>query len=780
MATNPASGGSEFKPFVPDDENLQELTWAPVFVGSILGIIFGASSLYLVLKVGLTVSASIPVAVMAITLFRGFSAVLGFRRATILENNIVQTTGSAGESIAFGVGLIMPALLLIGFDIDVIRVMTVGVLGSLLGILMMIPLRRAFIVKQHGQLKYPEGAACADVLIAGEKGGATAKMVFAGFGLGFLYQILMQGCKLWQDEVQQKLWSVDSVVKGGVATTETTGLKGGALSSEMSPALLGVGYIIGPRIASIMVAGGVLAYLVLVPAIVFFGDGLDKPLAPAFSKMKDDGLDHGIIKNMTLGEIRNNYILYIGAGAVAAGGIISMLRALPVIGSSVKAGLVDLAAERRAARGETAAVVRRTERDLSMQMVIFGSLGLVVAMAAAPALGLGFNLTGFAGAAMILIFGFLFVTVSSRLTGEIGSSSNPISGMTVATLLFTCLLFVTLESFGLLTVSKEVKLAALTIAGVVCIASSNGGTTAQALKTGHLVGATPRNQQYAILVGSLTSALVVGFTLLWLNQAGTTYSKRGLPDVTVDTSMLSVRDHVRTGPYAEDKTDYLVLNVGEGEKGSKVPPGRYYVSDVGKIVYLVDPAVNGKLRYEDADEAKPEAQRTKLRKYDAPKTQLMALIINGILDRELPWGLVLIGVLIALTLELSGVPALPFAVGVYLPLASSMPIFIGGCVRWFVDKVTKQTEAEGDSSPGVLLSSGYIAGGSIAALIVAFLNFAPETLKAIDLSAYVDKIPIMGSTWAESLIPALGAFCVLIVVLAIVGVRPKPPETSEA
>jgi putative OPT family oligopeptide transporter len=779
MVTNSATGVSDFKPFVPDDEEIHELTWAPVVVGSLLGIIFGASSLYLVLKVGLTVSASIPVAVMAITLFRGFSAVLGFRRATILENNIVQTTGSAGESIAFGVGLIMPALLLIGFDIDVVRVMTVGVLGSLLGILMMIPLRRAFVVKQHGKLKYPEGAACADVLIAGEKGGATAQMVFAGFGLGFLFQFLMQGCKLWQDEVLQKLWSVKSVVKGGVATTETAGLKGGALSSEMSPALLGVGYIIGPRIASIMVAGGVLAYLVLVPAIVFFGDGLNAPLAPAVSKMKDDGKDHGLIKNMSIGEIRNSYILYIGAGAVAAGGIISMLRALPVIVSSVRAGLKDLAAERRAARGETAVVVRRTERDLSMQLVIFGSLGLVVAMAAAPALGLGFSLQGFAGAAMILIFGFLFVTVSSRLTGEIGSSSNPISGMTVATLLFTCLLFVTLEGLGWLTVSKEIKLAALTIAGVVCIASSNGGTTAQALKTGHLVGATPRNQQYAILIGSLTSALVVGVTLLLLNQAGTTYSKRGLPAATVDISKLKDKDHVRTGPYVEDKTEYLVLNVGEGEKGAAVPPGRYFVTDAGKIAYLVDPAVNGKLRYEDEDEAKPESERQKLKKYDAPKTQLMALIINGILDRELPWGLVLLGVLIALTLELSGVPALPFAVGVYLPLASSMPIFLGGCVRWFTDKVTKRTEAEGDSSPGVLFSSGYIAGGSIAALVVAFLNFAPDILKRLDQSHLVKGIKIFEEPWPDSIFPALGAFALLIVVLAIVGLRPKPREEGE-
>ncbi len=765
MATIPASG-IEFKPFIADEEDIPELTWAPVIVGSLLGIIFGASSLYLVLKVGLTVSASIPVAVMAITLFRGFSSVLGLRRATILENNIVQTSGSAGESIAFGVGLIMPALLLIGFDIDVIRVMTVGVLGSLLGILMMIPLRRAFIVKQHGQLKYPEGAACADVLIAGEKGGATAQMVFAGFGLGFLFQILMQGCKLWHDEVTKKLWNDDG------------GLKGGALSSEMSPALLGVGYIIGPRIASIMVAGGVLAYLVLVPAIVFFGSGLAGPLAPAVSKMKDDGLDHGLIKNMSLSEIRNNYILYIGAGAVAAGGLISMLRALPVIVSSVRAGLTDLAAERKAARGETTTVVRRTERDMSMQIVIFGSIGLVVAMAAAPALGLGFSLTGFAGAAMILVFGFLFVTVSSRLTGEIGSSSNPISGMTVATLLLTCLLFVTLEGFGLLEVNKDIKLAALTIAGVVCIASSNGGTTAQALKTGHLVGATPRNQQYAILIGSLTSALVVGVTLLLLNQAGTTYSKRGLPEAIVDVSKLTVKDHVRTGPYSDDKTEYSVLNVGEGEKGSKVPPGRYYVNEAGKIIYLVDPAVNGKLRYEDADEAKPEADRTKLTKYDAPKTQLMALIINGILDRELPWGLVLIGVLIALTLELSGVPALPFAVGVYLPLASSMPIFIGGCVRWFVDKVTKQTEAEGDSSPGVLLSSGYIAGGSIAALIVAFLNFTPDVLKKLDLSDSVNKIPIFGTPWGASILPAVAAFCVLIVILAIVGLRPKRQDAA--
>ncbi|MGL6097327.1 MAG: OPT/YSL family transporter, partial [Fimbriiglobus sp.] len=426
------------KPFVSPEETPPEFTLAPLIVGAILGIVFGASSVYLVLKVSLTVSASIPVAVMAITLFRGFSSAFGLRRTTILENNIVQTTGSAGESIAFGVGLTMPALLLLGFDIDVVRVMTVGVLGGLLGILMMIPLRRAFIVKQHGSLMYPEGTACADVLIAGEKGGATAGMVFAGFGLGFVYQFAMKGLHLWKDEPAVALYAKDA------ATGATTGLKGGYLGASVEPALLGVGYIIGPRIASIMVAGGVLAYLVLVPSIVLFGEGLTNPLLPAKWLMQPDqeiplgalagahvgyyahDSDRGLIRNMTSSDVRNKYILYIGAGAVAAGGIIAMLRALPVIVSSVVGGVRDFAAERSAAAAGTTAP--RTEQDLPMSVVLFGSAGMVLALAAAPSLGLGFSAAGLAGAGMILLFGFLFVTVSSRLTGEIGSSSNPISG----------------------------------------------------------------------------------------------------------------------------------------------------------------------------------------------------------------------------------------------------------------------------------------------------------------------------------------------------------------
>jgi uncharacterized oligopeptide transporter (OPT) family protein len=367
---------------------------------------------------------------------------------------------------------------------------------------------------------------------------------------------------------------------------------------------------------------------------------------------------------------------------------------------------------------------------------------------------------------MVLLFGFLFVTVSSRLTGEIGSSSNPISGMTVATLLLTCLILLGLSEFGLITIGKEIKLAALTIAAVVCVASSLGGATSQALKTGYLVGATPRKQQYAILIGALTSALVVGLVLLALNQAGTVYTKKDLPPVTVDASRLDHTDHVRTGPYADDPTEYKVLNVGEGEqldpalltagKPEDVRPGRYLVAADGRLAYLCDPAVNGKLKeHDDGKEAS--------NKFDAPKTQLIALIINGILDRALPWDLVLIGVLIAVTLELAGVPALPFAVGVYLPLSASAPIFVGGMVRWFVDRVRRTAPGdEGDTSPGVLLGSGYIAGGSIAAVLVAFFAFYPPLEEAL-------IVPKSLNLWADSDLAVTAAFGVLVLVLAAVG-----------
>src|SRR5437764_1132599 len=501
------------EPFIPASTQLRELTPLPIILGTILGMIFGAASLYLVLKVGLTVSASIPVAVLSITFFRILSKI-GGKDATILENNIVQTAGSAGGSIAFGVGVTMPAILLLGFDLEFTRVMLVAVLGGLLGILMMIPLRRALIVAQHGTLKYPEGTACAEVLKAGASeesiaaasdsakeemaklgGQATsAKTIFAGFGIGFIYKAMNVAFRWWKDTPERVFGAPFAA---------------GSVSAEISPELLGVGYIIGPRIASIMCAGGVLAYLVLIPAIKFFGAGLAAPLAPETTRL---------IKDMSPGAIRNAYILYIGAGAVAAGGIISLGRSLPTIWHGMKEGLKDLRGGAAAREG-----MERTDRDLSMKFVLIGSFALVAIIALANPLYVGG--TGAAarimGALLIVILGFLFVTVSSRLTGEIGSSSNPISGMTVATLLITCLVFLVIGWTG-----STYYVTALSIGAIVCIASSNGGTTSQDLKTGFLVGATPKNQQVAILIGALASALILGPILLKLNSAASVYVPR--------------------------------------------------------------------------------------------------------------------------------------------------------------------------------------------------------------------------------------------------------------
>lgn len=724
----PEPAGHE--PYVAADEIMPELTWPAVLVGAILGIIFGASSLYLVLKVGMTVSASIPVAVLSITLFRLFTRIFGIRRATILENNIVQTTGSAGESIAFGVGVTIPALMLLGFDMKFVQVMTVATLGALLGILMMIPLRRAFIVKQHGVLTYPEGTACADVLIVGEQGGATAATVFIGFGIAFVHTFLTKAMKLWTEIAHQPLF-----------TRSGEGLRGGVFGIQMVPELLGVGYIIGPRIASIMAAGGVLAYLVLVPLIVLVGG----------NNMVGDVL----VRDMNAGQLRNAYILYIGAGAVAAGGIISMFRALPLIVGSVISGLRDLRASRSK---ESGTVVPRTARDLPLWIVLVGSLGLVAALSLVPDLGLGPTPRGIAGSVMIVLFGFLFVTVSARLTGEIGSSSNPISGMTVATLLLTCLVFLALGQ-----TDKASTLTALMVAAVVCIAASNGGTTAQDLKTGYLVGGTPRAQQLAIVIGALTSASVMGATLLLLNGAGTIWSANpeNLPQYRVPDVAALTEMEAPGGQYAGQDTNlYHVLHVREGEIAG-VPQGKYLVDDAGAIRYLVDPTINGRLEARD--------DGGKIQRFDAPKTRLMALIIDGILNRQLPWELVLVGALIAITLELAGVASLPFAVGVYLPIDASMPIFVGGSVRWLVDKITRRDPADAEMSAGVLLSSGYIAGGAIASLIIGFFAFFGETFtKRLAIGETFPQWWI-AARWPDVL--AVGMFVLMIAVLFFVGLR---------
>ena len=511
---------------------------------------------------------------------------MGFRPVSILEHNIVQTAGSAGESIAFGIGVTMPAIMILGFDLEITRVMLVAILGGLLGILMMIPLRRALIVQQHGILKYPEGTACAEVLKAGatpeeralgradaesasdhEAAQTGAGAIFAGFGAGVVYKLAMEAFKLWKD-IPEKVFAAP--------------LAAGSISAEISPELLGVGYIIGPKIAATMAAGGVLAYLFLIPAIHFFGASAGI-IAPGTMPIAQMGPD----------DIRGAYVLYIGAGAVAVGGIISLFRSLPMIWRGVSGGLADWRAQRGAAAPREAPL--RTDRDLSPRFVAIGLVVLVAGILLAHSLRMNIL-----GALLIVLFGFLFVTVSSRLTGQIGSSSNPISGMTVATLLLTCLIFLALGWTG-----PTYYVTALSVGGIVCVAASNGGTTSQDLKTGFLVGSTPRAQQIAILCGAFASAVVLGPILLALNDASTVYVpltpaaslRRPRPprsaatappawSVPADKLAALPSEHIKGPQERDDPGVYKVWQKTDDVGG---PPGRDLVNAEGAPVWLVDP-----------------------------------------------------------------------------------------------------------------------------------------------------------------------------------------------
>lgn len=737
-----------YEPYIPAETKLREFTFRAVLTGTILGMVFGASSLYLVLKVGLTVSASIPVAVISITLFRLLSK-FGVRDATILEHNIVQTSGSAGESIAFGVGVTMPAIFVLGFDLELSRVLLVALLGGLLGVLMMIPLRSALIVRQHGILKYPEGTACAEVLKAGASAesraaagpawrsdsirqmhpalrrGTSAATIFTGFGIGLAYKVAMDALKMWK--------SIPEKTFGGA-------MKGGSVGAEISPELLGIGYIIGPRIASIMVAGGVLSYLVLIPLITFFGSMTQAVLPPG----------EKVLATMTTSEIRGSYILYIGAGAVAAGGIISLMRSLPLIWHGIREGLKDVGKA-----GGALLTRRRTDQDLPFKFVFMGIAALIIAITVAPVLHVNIL-----GAVLIVLFGFLFVTVSSRLTGEIGSSSNPISGMTVATLLLTCLIFLMLDWKG-----GIYYVTALSIGAVVCIASSNGGTTSQDLKTGFLVGGTPKYQQISLFAGVIASALILGPILIRLNNAATVYvpAPAGL-----QTQVTGLKKEGLVGPQAgSDAKEYFVWHKPDPSGGDSQ---KYLVDDTGKAVYLVDPGINGQIT------KRPDG--TEVRKFDAPKAVLMSYIIKGILDQKLPWGLVLLGAFIAITLELCGVGSLAFAVGVYLPLATSMPIFIGGLIRYLVDRKRREEiahlklseeelSADADKSPGVLAASGYIAGGAIAGIVIAILAGTMEHLEKGITDWATANNPAFNGAYAD--LWALVPFALLCGFLYLVG-----------
>ncbi len=755
-ATPPGGG---FRPFVSPDESPPELTVLPVAIGTALGIVFAFSSVYLSLKVGLTVSASIPVAVMSITVFRWLARAFRVRRATILENNIAQTAGSAGESLAAGVAFTLPSLLLMGFELEFGRILLVALLGGLIGVLMMIPLRHGLIVKEHGKLTYPEGTACADVLIVGEQGGTQAKTVFLGFFVGFAYASLNLIARLWSETAS---FAADFWGK----------LKGGRVAFDVSPPMLGVGYIIGPRVAANMMAGGLLAFLVLVPLVHLFGDSMPTPMYPETQLP---------IAQMSAYQIRSAYVLYVGAGAVATGGFIALARALPTIFSAFVRGVRDFRTGPRAEPSRTP----RTERDLPMSVVIGGSLAIALVIWAAPILEI--NL---ASALLVVLFGFFFVTVSSRITGEIGSSSNPISGMTVATLLLTCALFVLAGWTGV-----SYKQMALTTAALVCVAASNGGTISQDLKTGYLVGATPRAQQISILIAVVASALVIGATLIILNQGHTTYRPVEYPQYRAP---LDPKATTATGP---DRKIYRVHYLRE-DLGA-VPRGKYLVDELGQLAFLVDPGVSGSFpyrlepvsfrgltvavpagalvelgndhrkyfvvelkqrvgdarpgRYLATDRGELAYAAVELWKFDAPKAQLFRLIIDGTLGGQLPWGLVLVGMFLAIIMELVKVSSLPFAVGLYLPIETSAGIFIGGMVRLLVDRRrTSQTEQEAEFSPGVLMASGLIAGGSIAGVVQSFITLSAADAR-FDLSDYLGALAKNESWWPMLLLLGLAA-----------------------
>jgi putative OPT family oligopeptide transporter len=693
-----AADEAEFRPYVPERTDLPELTPGAVLLGMGLGLVFAASSVYLALKIGLTVSASIPIAVLSITIFRWISGVIG-ARPSILRNNIVQTTGSAGESIAAGTVFTLPGLILLGYELPASQVAAIALVGGLLGVLLMIPLRRSLIVKEHRSLKYPEGTACAEVLIVGEERGVQAKTVFMGFGLGALYKFLNNGAHAWA-EVPGRVFQ--RVVPGNRPELY------GEVRAEISPELTGVGYIIGPRISGYLFAGGVLSFFVLIPAIKFFGDGLATPIAPGTT----------LIRDMDAMAVRANYVYYIGAGAVTAAGLISLVRALPTIWAAIVGSFAGLRKRPSMNQGptDTEDTTRRTQRDLPMPIVLGGVALLAVAMVLLPQI----NINPL-GAILAVFFSFLFVTVSSRITGQIGASANPISGMTVATVLMTALIFLAIGWTGV-----EHRVLALSIGGVVCIAAAVAGATSQDLKTGYLVGATPARQQIGLVAGVCTSALLIGFMIQFLNEAKTTIVRREYAGVAVPAA--NFEQETRTVEGRTYRVGHLY------EQSGAAPAGRYLVDESGAIRFLLDPGIGGR---EPTD-----YQGRTIEKLDSPKAQIMALVVDGILTQKLSWGLILIGAFFAIAMEVLGLPSLPVAVGVYLPISTSATIFMGGIIRWLIDRRLTPAQRAGpdaDSGPGVLFSSGLIAGGAIMGVALAALTVYK-----------VDRLYNLG--------PALGAF----------------------
>jgi len=639
-----------FKSYVAPEQNMAEFTVKSVVFGSLFGILFGSSTVYLALKAGLTVTASIPIAVIAITLGRKFL------KTTILENNIIQTTGSAGESIAAGVVFTLPGFLFLspgenGMSVgegyfDYLTILILAAFGGMLGTLMMIPLRRSLIVKEHGTLPYPEGTACASVLQAGEKGGVFAQTAFIGMGVAMAYAVL------------QKVFHVIAEVPSFVTSHLNKYWPAGATRGEITPEYLGVGYIIGPRISGVLVAGSVLAWWGLIPLLTTLvapdtialqlvklgylsdintagGPGAWDPATHSFGSYAD--------------AIYRAYIRQIGAGAVAAGGFITLIKTIPTIVSSFKESIASM-------KEKNEASVLRTDRDLSFKVVIVGSVALVLITALLPSSiipGESFIQKFFIGI-LVVIFGFFFVTVSSRIVGLVGTSNNPISGMTIATLMGTCLIFTSIGWSG-----KFYEPLALVVGGMICIAAANAGGTSQDLKTGYIVGATPKYQQLALFIGAIVSSIAIGVVVRVLDTPTPDMIAQGL-----------------THAIGSDR-------------------------------------------------------------YPAPQATLMATLAKGILSFNLDWQFVIVGVFIAVTLELCGIKALAFAIGLYLPLSTTLPIFAGGAVKGYVDwRAEKRNEKKDDDElgRGSLFATGLIAGGALTGVIVAILAvFFGDQLAVVNL-----------------------------------------------
>lgn len=685
QASSPSSSSQPgaFQPFVPDEKNLREFTPKAVVIGALFGLLFGASNVYLALKAGLTVSASIPIAVLAISLLKKLGG------STILENNIVQTIGSAGESIASGVVFTLPGFLFLAVDpatgtsigtayFSYGTIFALALLGGILGTLMMIPLRRALIVGEHGTLPYPEGTACAQVLIAGEKGGRLARTAYAGLGFALVYAML------------QKLFGIIAETPTWVSGAKSKIFPAATINADITPEYLGVGYILGLRNSALLAAGGVLAWVGLIPLLASLapGDAIATQLVKLGYTPAKFGYSPAAHEFTKLNlAVYFAYVRQIGAGAVAAGGFFTLLKTAPTIVSSFRGSLASL----RGGGDAKPTATRRTERDLPLWVVGAGSLGLILVVALLPFIpGTSFGAKLLLGASMVL-FGFFFVTVSSRIVGIIGASSNPISGMTIATIMATCLVFV-----GVGWTGDIYQPMALCVGGMVCIAAANAGATSQDLKTGFLVGATPRAQQIGLLIGAVAAAAIIGITIQVLDNA-----------------------------HVDPSTGVVVHAIGD--------------------------------------------------KFPAPQGTLMATLVRGLLAHNLDWQFVLVGVAIAVTMEMCGVRSLAFAVGAYLPLSTTLPIFVGGVIRYFAELKTKPAAGSApagdeDLGPGNLFSTGLVAGGALAGVLYAvFAARMEEQLEKVSVEASLT------SSLGEGGYSLLGvaAFAVMGAVLYKIAIQPR-------